>query len=178
MPPDADPERHLFTGWLLGPKRFIAVVIAFCLILGAKTWWEFAEQLAQAPCQGLPDFGCWANALAKAVVAGLVTASFCLLSLWFISYFTPEVGQMIAELFKENRFQRGLQQGLQQGFDQGHGKGRQEGLEQGRREGIQQGSSDQQKAWEGWNRRREQAHAEGREFTEPPPTLETDRNGQ
>ena len=85
---------------------------------------------------------------------------------------------MIAELFKESRFQRGLQQGLQQGFDQGHGKGRQEGLEQGRREGIQQGSSAQQKAWEGWNRRREQAHAEGREFTEPPPTLETDRNGQ
>ena len=85
---------------------------------------------------------------------------------------------MIAELFKESRFQRGLQQGLQQGFDQGHGQGRQEGLEQGRREGIQQGSADQQKAWEVWNRRREQAYAEGREFTEPPPTLETDRNGQ
>ena len=146
MTPDADPERHLFTGWLLGPKRFIAVVIAFCLILGGKTWWEFAEQLAQAPCQGLPDFGCWANALAKAVVAGLVTASFCLLSLWFISYFTPEVWQMIAELFKQNRFQRG--------------------------------AATQQKAWEDWNRRREQADAEGREFTEPPPTLKTDRNGQ
>ena len=146
MPPDADPERHLFTGWLLGPKRFIAVVIAFCLILGAKTWWEFAEQLAQAPCQGLPDFGCWADALAKALVAGLVTASFCLLSLWFISYFTPEVWQMIAELFKQNRFQRG--------------------------------AATQQKDWEGWNRRREQADAEGREFTEPPPTLKTNRNGQ
>lgn len=146
MIPDADPERHLFTGWLLGPKRFIAVVIAFCLILGAKTWWEFAEQLAQAPCQGLPDFGCWADALAKALVAGLVTASFCLLSLWFISYFTPEVWQMIAELFKQNRFQRG--------------------------------AATQQKAWEGWNRRREQADAEGREFTEPPPTLKTNRNGQ
>ena len=162
MTPDADPERHLFTGWLLGPKRFIAVVIAFCLILGAKTWWEFAEQLAQAPCQGLPDFGCWANAFAKALVAGLVTASFCLLSLWFISYFTPEVWQMIAELFKEGRFQRGLQQGLQRGIGQG----------------IQIGASAQQKAWEGWNSRREQAAAEGREFTEPPPTLETDRNGQ
>ena len=158
MTPDADPERHLFTGWLLGPKRFIAVVIAFCLILGAKTWWEFAEKLAQAPCQGLPDFGCWANALAKAVVAGLVTASFCLLSLWFISYFTPEVWQMIAELFKQNRFQRGLQRGIGQG--------------------IQIGASAQQKAWEGWNSRREQADAEGREFTEPPPTLKTNRNGK
>ena len=81
---------------------------------------------------------------------------------------------MIAELFKEGRFQRGLQQG----FDQGHGQGRQEGIEQGRREGILQGSADQQKAWEGWNRRREQAEAEGREFTEPHPTLESIRKGQ
>ena len=53
---------------------------------------------------------------------------------------------MIAELFKQNRFQ--------------------------------QGAAAQQAAWEGWNRRREQAAAEGREFTEPPPTLEIDRNGQ
>ena len=146
MTPEDTAARHLFTGWLLGPKRFIAVVIAFCLILAAETWWEFEEQLAQAQCLGLPDFGCWANAGAKALVAGLVTASFCLLSLWFISYFTKEVGQMIAEIFKQNRFQ--------------------------------QGAAAQQKAWEGWNRRREQAAAEGREFTEPPPTLEITRNGQ
>ena len=57
---------------------------------------------------------------------------------------------MIAELFRESRFQRGLQQG----------------------------AAAQQKAWEGWNRHREQAAAEGREFTEPPPTLEITRNGQ
>ena len=145
--------RHLFTGWLLGPKRFIAVVIAFCLILAAETWWEFQEQLTQGQCLGLPDFGCWASAGAKALVAGLVTASFCLLSLWFISYFIREVWQMIAELFKENRFQRGLEQGLQKAVAQ-------------------------QAAWEGWNRRREQAAAEGREFTEPPPTLEIARNGK
>ena len=31
---------------------------------------------------------------------------------------------------------------------------------------------------EGWNRRREQAAAEGREFTEPPLTLEIARNGK
>ena len=57
---------------------------------------------------------------------------------------------MIAELFKENRFQRGLEQG----------------------------AADQQAAWEGWNRRREQAAAEGREFSETPPTLEIARNGK
>ena len=65
---------------------------------------------------------------------------------------------MIAELFKESRFQRGLQRGIGQG--------------------IQIAAAARQKAWEDWNRRREQAHAEGREFTEPPPTLETYRNGQ
>ena len=61
---------------------------------------------------------------------------------------------MIAEMFKESRFRRGLDRG------------------------IRQGAAAQQKAWEGWNRRREQAAAEGREFTEPPPTLEIARNGQ
>ena len=52
---------------------------------------------------------------------------------------------MIAELFKQNRFQ--------------------------------QAAAAQQKAWEGWNQRREQAEAEGREFTEPHPTLESIRKG-
>ena len=65
---------------------------------------------------------------------------------------------MIAELFKESRFRRGLEQGIDQG--------------------IQLGAAAQQEAWEGWNRRREQAAAEGREFTEPPPTLEIARNEQ
>ena len=68
---------------------------------------------------------------------------------------------MIAELFKESRFQRGLEQG------------RKEGLEQGIQKVV-----TQQEAWEGWNRRREQAAAEGREFTEPPPALEIARNGK
>ena len=53
---------------------------------------------------------------------------------------------MIAEIFKESRFQKG--------------------------------AAAQQKAWEGWNRRREQAEAEGREFTEPHPTLESIRKGK
>ena len=182
MTPEDAAARHLFTGWLLGTKRFIGVVVAFCLILAAETWWEFQEQLAQGQCRGLPDWGCWANAGAKALVAGLVTASFCLVSLWFISYFTREVGQMIAEMFKESRFRRGFAQGHQEGRDQGHQEGHeqghQEGLEQGWKEGSQQGATAQQEAWEGWNRRREQADAEGREFTEPPPTLEIARNGK
>ena len=57
---------------------------------------------------------------------------------------------MIAEIFLQNRFNKG----------------------------FRQAAATQQKAWEGWNRRREQAEAEGREFTEPHPTLESIRKGK
>lgn len=45
-------------------------------------------------------------------------------------------------------------------------------------QGIAQGHAEQQKKWEGWNDRRMQAQEEGREFTEPPPSLydEEDEN--
>ena len=85
---------------------------------------------------------------------------------------------MIAEMFKESRFRRGFAQGHEQGHQEGHEQGHQEGREQGLAQGIQLGATSQQEAWEGWNRRREQAAAEGREFTEPPPTLEIARNGK
>ena len=60
---------------------------------------------------------------------------------------------MIAEIFLQNRFRKGFQRGLQLA------------------------AAAQQKAWEDWNHRREQAKAESREFTEPHPTLESIRKG-
>ena len=56
---------------------------------------------------------------------------------------------MIAEIFKQQR------------YELGHRRGRQ----------------TQQKAWEDWNRRRETAQANGEPFTEPPPTLDLTANG-
>ena len=55
---------------------------------------------------------------------------------------------------------------------------REEELAQLMEQGIAQGHAEQQKKWEGWNDRRLQAHEEGREFTEPPPSLydEEDEN--
>ena len=61
---------------------------------------------------------------------------------------------MIAEMFKQQRFEQGLAKG--------------------RREGVQA----VQKAWEDWNRRRETAQANGEPFTEPPPTLDAIQNGR
>ena len=57
---------------------------------------------------------------------------------------------MIAEIFKQQR------------YDLGHRRGRQ----------------DQLKAWEGWNGRRETAQANGEPFTEPPPTRDAIQNGR
>ena len=161
--PDNDQEpdrqsRQLFTGWLLGPKRFIIVVIGFFLILIAETWWTWQELAAKAQCEALTqDFLCWAPLFPQALVQGFVTAGFCLISLWFINYAIPEVWKMISEMFKQQR------------YDLGHRRGREQGHQEGRQ--------TQQKAWEGWNRRRETAQANGEPFTEPPPTLDLTANG-
>ena len=163
--PDQDPDRqlrHLFTNWLLGPKRFIIVVIGFFLILIAETGWTWQELAAKAQCGALTqDPLCWAPLFPRAVVQGFITASFCLVSLWFINYAIPEVWKMIGEMFKQQRYELGHRRGLEQGLEQG----------------IQQGSQTQQKAWEDWNRRRETAQANGEPFTEPPPTLDATPNG-
>ena len=166
---DQEPDRQsrqLFTGWLLGPKRFIIVVIGFFLILFAETWWTWQELAAKAQCEALTqDFLCWAPLFPQALVQGFVTAGFCLISLWFINYAIPEVWKMISEMFKQQRFEQGIELGIERG------------LTQGRQEGRQEGRQDQQKAWEDWNRRRETAQANGEPFTEPPPTLDRAANG-
>ena len=163
-------NRRLFTGWLLGPKRFSIVTLSFFLILFAETWWTWQELAARANCPAswYANLDCWALHFPRALVAGLVTASFCLVSLWFINYAIPEVCKMIAEMFKQQRYETGLQRGLKQGLEQGRQEGRQEGIQQ---------AAAQQKAWEGWNRRRETAQANNQPFTEPPPTLDPTSNG-
>ena len=110
---DNDPDRQsrqLFTGWLLGPKRFLIVVLGFFLILIAETWWTWQELAAKAQCQSLTqDPLCWAPLFPQALVQGFVTAGFCLISLWFINYAIPEVWKMISEMFKQQRYQAGRQ---------------------------------------------------------------------
>ena len=113
--PDQDQEpdrqsRQLFTGWLLGPKRFIIVVLGFFLILFAETWWTWQELAAKAQCEALTqDFLCWAPLFPQALVRGFVTAGFCLISLWFINYAITEVLKMISEMFKQQRYEAGRQ---------------------------------------------------------------------
>ena len=66
-----------------------------------------------------------------------------------VSYIVTEVAVVLSEWYREWRYNKGVA------------------------DGIAQGIAKNQKDWEAWNRRREQAAAEGREFTEPPPKPES-----
>lgn len=77
---------------------------------------------------------------------------------------------MIAEIFKQQRYELGYRRGYEQGIE--------EGRQEVRREGRREGAQAVQKAWEDWNGRRETAQANGEPFTEPPPTLDAIRNGR
>ena len=72
---------------------------------------------------------------------------------------------MIAEIFKQQRYEAGYRRGYKEGYELS--------LEEGRRAGVQA----VQKAWEDWNGRREAAQANGQPFTEPPPALDLARDG-
>ena len=58
-----------------------------------------------------------------------------------VSYLVTEVVVVLSEWYREWRYNKGVADGI----------------------------AKKHKEWESWNRRREQAAAEGREFTEPPP---------
>ena len=62
-----------------------------------------------------------------------------------VSYIVTEVVVVLSEWYREWRYNKGVADGI----------------------------AKNQKEWEAWNRRREQAAAEGREFTEPPPKPES-----
>ena len=65
------------------------------------------------------------------------------------SFIVTEVVVVLSEWYRERRYNRGFA------------------------DGIAQGIARNQKKWLEWNRRRLEAEAEGREFTEPPPEPES-----
>lgn len=69
------------------------------------------------------------------------------------SFIVTEVVVVLSEWYRERRYNRGVADGIAQG--------------------IVQGIARNQKKWLEWNRRRLEAEAEGREFTEPPPEPES-----
>ena len=74
-----------------------------------------------------------------------------------VSPIITEVGRMVlAELWRERRERKAREEG----FEKGHAEGRAEGV------------TDTHHLWLEWNRRREDAAAQGITFDEPPPELE------
>ena len=57
-----------------------------------------------------------------------------------------------------------------QAREEGFAQGREEGRKQAREDGFALGREEERRAWVEWYQRSQQALAEGREFTEPPPS--------
>ncbi len=73
---------------------------------------------------------------------------------------------MLAERYLRQRYREGRAEGKAEGIAEGIAEGKAEGKAEGMTEGMAQAN----KAWEDWNRRREEAERENREFNEPPPS--------
>ena len=75
---------------------------------------------------------------------------------WLIvfTYYLVEGLSMLAERYLRSRYD----------------KGKEEGRQEGREEGREKGREEEREHWLAWNRRREEALREGKEFTEPPPS--------
>ncbi len=65
---------------------------------------------------------------------------------------------------------QGMARGMAQGVAQGMARGMAQGVAQGMEQGVAQGAAEERQLWEAWNRRRLEADAEGRPFTELPPS--------
>ena len=142
---DKRVSRHGFSQLWVGPKWFLFMAAMVVLTILIAAAWFLSEH---AP---LPAGGFLGRALLypMAAVYGLLHGSAVLLSLWFFGYFFQEVKEMIAELYKERRFQ--------------------EGLAQGRTEGQAEGRTERDREWTEYLARQAAAAREGVPFAEPTP---------
>lgn len=88
------------------------------------------------------------------------------------TYVIVEGTSMLAERYKQKRYEDGIAVGIDKGRAEGRVEGRAEGRVEGRVEGRAEGRAEVQQEWAEWNQRRESALEEGRPFTEPPPDIE------
>ena len=104
-------SRHGFSQLWVGPKWFLFILAAVLLTaLAAAAWFICVEG------EALPAGAVGARFLLYPMAAayGLAHGGAALLTLWFFGYALQEVKTMIAEQFKEQRFQKGLAQGRAQ----------------------------------------------------------------
>ena len=121
-------------------RYYIAFAILFALVTGLHLWRDFATALPGAH-------------VLDTALAALKEASGLVPWLIVFTFYLVEGISMLAERYLKSRYD----------------KGKKEGREEGKEEGREEGREEVQKLWFAWNRRREEALREGREFTEPPP---------
>ena len=77
---------------------------------------------------------------------------------------------MVTAKYLGNKFVKPLiEKRREEGRKEGRAEGRKEGRVEGRAEGRTEGRAEERLLWSEWNRRREEAAANGVPFAEPPP---------
>ena len=69
--------------------------------------------------------------------------------------------EIIAEKYKEHRYEVGMKEGI--------AVGKEEGIAMGKEEGIAVGMEEERRAWQAWYERQQAALRAGQPFNEPPP---------
>ena len=142
---------------LLPAKRVRDVEIAYSLLylallipgLAFVVWYEYAYKVVDSVSETayaiLVGIG-YVGVADAAITVGVIEGGIAIM--------------VLARRWLEREAQRGFEQGIEQG------------IEQGREQGKEAGRQEVQLRWENWNLRRRLAEVEGREFSEPPPSLD------
>ena len=88
--------------------------------------------------------------------------------------FAVVTARYLGNKFVEPLIEKRREEGRVEGRVEGKAEGRAEGKAEGRVEGKAEGRAEERMLWSEWNRRREEAEANGVAFSEPPP----DRAGE
>ena len=84
--------------------------------------------------------------------------------------------EIIAEKYKEHRYEVGMKDGIAVGMKEGIAMGKEEGIAVGKEEGIAVGMEEERQAWQAWYERQQAALRAGEPFNEPPPGYSQDDN--
>ena len=136
-------------GWrllylLLFSTQFIAVS-------AVVAWYEIAVNTADTWPQTIIAIG---NGISPWVIVIVADSA-------IITEATMLVSQYLIEKYHNKRRREGREEGIKIGEERG--------IKVGEERGIKVGREERQQQWEEWNRRRMEAEAANRPFTEPPP---------
>lgn len=147
-------SQHVLSALGVGLLGLLLALVGFLAIAGAVSWDQLVERSGELAAGNGLD---WIRIGLASVGWGMLYGSGSLVGFWFLAYSFQEVKAMIAEQFKERRFQKGLAEG--------------------RREGQAQGRADRDREWVDYLARQAAAAREGVPFNEPTPAEREKNSG-